>query len=99
MNKEQRIKDLAEVRKSNNPDAVLVAKINDLREQAFNLIKKLEDKTVEKTYSVLAENYDEALELVENCPDGECDDIYHHDDENVYTWDEDSLSWQLVTID
>jgi len=37
------------------------------------------------TYSVLAENYDEALELVENCPDGECDDIYHHDDENVYT--------------
>ena len=55
MNKEQRIKDLAEVRKSNNPDAVLVAKINDLREQAFNLIKKLEDKTVEKTDSVLAD--------------------------------------------
>jgi hypothetical protein len=37
------------------------------------------------TYSVLAENYDEALELVEDCPDGECDDIYHHDDENVYS--------------
>jgi hypothetical protein len=55
MNKENRIKDLAEVRKSNNPDAVLVAKINDLREQAFDLIKKLEDKTVEKTDSVLAD--------------------------------------------
>jgi len=39
------------------------------------------------TYSVLAEDEDEAIELVENCADGECDDIYHHDDEKVYTDD------------
>ena len=37
------------------------------------------------TLHVEAETEEEALQLVENCPDGECDDIYHHDDENVYT--------------
>ena len=45
------------------------------------------------TYSVLAEDYDEARELIEECPDGECDDIYHHDDENFY---HDEIEYSLL---
>ena len=44
------------------------------------------------TYSVLAEDADEALEMIENCPDGMCDDIYHHDDENCY---DDTIEYNL----
>jgi hypothetical protein len=39
------------------------------------------------TYSVLAEDEDEARDLIDSCADGGCDDIYHHDDEKVYTDD------------
>jgi hypothetical protein len=61
MNKEQRIADLKDVRTAKNPDAVLVAKINDLRDE----IQKIEDKTVEKTEVVLADldkTYDQLAE-------------------------------------
>jgi hypothetical protein len=44
------------------------------------------------TYSVLAEDADEALEMIENCPDGMCDDIYHHDDEKCY---DDTIEFNL----
>lgn len=37
------------------------------------------------TVSVLAEDEDEAREMVDDCPDCYCDDMFHHDDENVYT--------------
>lgn len=39
------------------------------------------------TYTVIAHDSDEAIEMVENCPDGYCDDITHNDDENVYSDD------------
>ena len=37
------------------------------------------------TYTVVAKDEDEALEMVENCPDGYCDEVTHNDDENVYS--------------
>ncbi len=37
------------------------------------------------TVSVLAEDEDEAREMIDDCADCECDDMFHHDDENVYT--------------
>ena len=39
------------------------------------------------TYTVLAHDRDEAIEMVEDCPDGRCDNITHNDDENVYSDD------------
>lgn len=45
------------------------------------------ERTVETawTISVLAENEDEAREMIDDCADCECDDMFHHDDEKVYT--------------
>ena len=37
------------------------------------------------TYTVIATSETEAIEMVENCPDGSCENITHNDDENVYT--------------
>ncbi len=37
------------------------------------------------TVSVLAEDEDEAREMIDDCADCGCDDMFHHDDENVYT--------------
>jgi hypothetical protein len=39
------------------------------------------------TYKVIARSRDEAIEMVEECPDGNCDNITHMDDENVYSDD------------
>lgn len=45
------------------------------------------ERTVETawTISVLAENEDEAREMIDENTDCESDDMYHHDDEKVYT--------------
>ncbi len=37
------------------------------------------------TISVLAEDEDEAREMIEDCADGGCDNMFHWDDEKVYT--------------
>ena len=36
------------------------------------------------TYIVIADNEDEAIELVENCPDGMCDDVTRLQDDQCY---------------
>jgi hypothetical protein len=36
------------------------------------------------TYIVTADNEDEAIELVENCPDGMCDDVTRLQDDQCY---------------
>ena len=38
-----------------------------------------------RTISVLAEDEDEARDMIDNRVDCECDDMFHHDDEKVYT--------------
>lgn len=37
------------------------------------------------TVSVLAEDEDQAQEMIDDCVDCGCDDMFHHDDTNVYT--------------
>lgn len=37
------------------------------------------------TVSVLAEDEDEAREMIDDCADAGCDDMFHWDDEKVYT--------------
>jgi hypothetical protein len=37
------------------------------------------------TISVLAEDEDEAREMIDDCADAGCDDMFHWDDEKVYT--------------
>jgi hypothetical protein len=39
------------------------------------------------TYKVIARSREEAVEMVEECPDGQCENITHMDDENVYSDD------------
>jgi hypothetical protein len=39
------------------------------------------------TYKVIAHSSDEAIEMVQDCPDGLCENITHMDDENVYSDD------------
>jgi hypothetical protein len=39
------------------------------------------------TYIVTAEDEDQAIEMVEDCPDGECDGIERLQDDNVYSDD------------
>lgn len=39
------------------------------------------------TISVLAEDEDEAREMIDDCVDCECDDMFHWDDEKVYSDD------------
>ncbi len=39
------------------------------------------------TYKVIAHSGDEAIEMVQDCPDGLCENITHMDDENVYSDD------------
>ena len=47
------------------------------------------------TYTVKAHNDDEAIEMVENCPDGYCDEVTHNDDENVYT---DDINYEINDV-
>jgi hypothetical protein len=39
------------------------------------------------TYIVVADDVDEAIEMVENCPDGECDNITRLQDDQCYNDD------------
>ena len=45
------------------------------------------------TYFVNATSASKAVEMVENCPDGLCDDITHNDDETVY---EDDITFEVI---
>jgi hypothetical protein len=45
------------------------------------------------TYFVNATSAEKAVEMVENCPDGLCDDITHNDDETVY---EDDITYEVI---
>ena len=36
------------------------------------------------TYIVTADDYETAIEMVEECPDGECDNITRRQDDNCY---------------
>lgn len=45
------------------------------------------------TYYVNATSASKAVEMVENCPDGQCEDITHNDDETVY---EDEITFEVI---
>ena len=45
------------------------------------------------TYYVNARSEEEAIEMVENCPDGYCDEVIHNDDETVY---EDEITYEVI---
>ena len=45
------------------------------------------------SYIVVADNVDEAIEMVENCPDGECDNITRLQDDQCY---QDDTEFSLV---
>jgi len=45
------------------------------------------------TYIVVADDVDEAIEMVENCPDGECDNITRLQDDQCY---QDDTEFSLV---
>ena len=51
------------------------------------------------TYSVIAENEDEAIEMIENCPDGECEGITHWDDTKVYSDEVEHSILEIKKID
>ena len=45
------------------------------------------------TYIVVADDVDEAIEMVENCPDGECDNITRLQDDQCY---QDDTEFSLI---
>ena len=45
------------------------------------------------TYIVVADNVDDAIEMVENCPDGECDNITRLQDDQCY---QDDTEFSLI---
>ena len=46
------------------------------------------------TYIVTADDYETAIEMVEECPDGECENIIRRQDDNCY---EDTIEFSFLS--